>query len=339
MTLQTASYKGARDLPPDAMDLRRYVFGVWRRVVERYGYREYATPLLEPLEMYAAKSGAEIVNDQTYKFEDRGGREVAIRPEMTPSVARIVAARRQEIALPARLYSIANFMRYERPQKGREREFWQLNFDLFGAEETAADAEIIQIGYDIWRVFGADDTMFTIKVNDRRLTDYLTKNLLGLNAANAAALIKLLDRKDKISPEVFADDAREILGGDAEKFAKLQQILSETDLTKFGETSQPLGEIVKKLRAAGLKNVKYDPTLVRGFDYYTGAVFEFFDEAPENHRAMCGGGRYDGLVGLFGVDDLPVVGMAPGETTTLEFLRAHNLLPKLNSSVDLTILP
>src|SRR5690554_1290442 len=156
--LSSQPYKGTRDYYPQDKRVQNYIFSTWRRVAEQYGYEEYGTPLLEPLDVYAAKSGQEIVNEQTYTFMDRGERQVAIRPEMTPSVSRLVAARRQELAYPARLYSIANFMRYERPQRGREREFWQLNVDIFGVDDIAADAEIILLGRDILKTFGASDS-------------------------------------------------------------------------------------------------------------------------------------------------------------------------------------
>jgi histidyl-tRNA synthetase len=143
--LPTQPYKGTRDYYPEDKAAQNYIFDTWRRVVRQYGYQEYITPVLEPLEVYTAKSGEELAGEQTYQFTDRGDRIVAIRPEMTPSVSRLVAGRRQELAYPARLFSIANFMRYERPQKGREREFWQLNVDSFGAEGLAADTEILQL--------------------------------------------------------------------------------------------------------------------------------------------------------------------------------------------------
>ena len=172
-TLSPLPYKGTRDYYPEDKRVQNYIFATWRAVVERYGYQEYGAPLLEPLEVYAAKSGQELAGEQTYTFTDRGDRVVAIRPEMTPSISRMVAARRQELAYPARLYSIANFMRYERPQRGREREFWQLNADIFGVEGAAADAEIITIAYEVMKAFGATDDMFVIKMNNRRLIDYM----------------------------------------------------------------------------------------------------------------------------------------------------------------------
>lgn len=343
MSLDKKPYKGTRDLYPEDMRLRNYIFTNWRRVVERFGYEEYQAPLLEPLAMYAAKSGAEIVNDQTYRFTDRGDREVAIRPEMTPSIARMVATRRQEMPMPSRLFSIANFMRYERPQHGREREFWQLNFDIFGAAETAADLEILQMSDAIVRQFGATDDMFTIKINDRRLTDFLFNEYMRLTDVETLATIKLMDRYDKISRSDFETAAREIRTDfDFAKFDNLIVARKITDLpeaVRSSNVAKNLGELLIELRTAGVRNAVYDPTLMRGFDYYTGTVFEIFDEAPANRRAMFGGGRYDGLVGLFGVDDLPVVGAAPGETMFAEFLRAHNLIPNLMTSVDLVVVP
>ncbi len=345
MSLGLASLRGMRDLYPEDMRLREYIFAGWRKVVERYGYEEYMAPILEPLEMYAAKSGEEIVNEQTYAFNDRGERKVAIRPEMTPSVTRMVAARRQDMPLPIRLYSIANFMRYERPQHGREREFWQLNFDLFGEPGIAGDTEIIHMAHDIVKEFGATDDMFTIKVNDRRLTNYIMSNYLGLDAEQGGRMIKLLDRFDKLPRETFDELAEEIIGSNKSAVDKLAAILKVDTIDdlpaeiKSSDVLAPVREVLNNLRKLGVNNAKYDIRLMRGFDYYTGVVFEVFDEAPENRRAMFGGGRYDGLVAMFGVETLPVVGAAPGETMFGEFLRAHQLVPELSTNVSVYLLP
>lgn len=334
-----------RDLYPEDMRLREYIFAGWRKVVERYGYEEYMAPMLEPLEMYAAKSGEEIVNEQTYAFNDRGERKVAIRPEMTPSVTRMVAARRQDMPLPIRLYSIANFMRYERPQHGREREFWQLNFDLFGEPGIAGDTEIIHMAHDIVKEFGATDDMFTIKVNDRRLTNYIMSNYLGLDTEQGGRMIKLLDRFDKLPRDAFDELAREIIGNNESAVNKLSAILEVDAIDalpeeiKSSDVLVPVRAVLNNLRELGVNNAKYDIRLMRGFDYYTGIVFEVFDEAPENRRAMFGGGRYDGLVAMFGVETLPVVGAAPGETMFGEFLRAHQLIPELSTNVSVYLLP
>lgn len=345
MSLGLASLRGMRDLYPEDMRLREYIFAGWRKVVERYGYEEYMAPMLEPLEMYAAKSGEEIVNEQTYAFNDRGERKVAIRPEMTPSVTRMVAARRQDMPLPIRLYSIANFMRYERPQHGREREFWQLNFDLFGEPGIAGDTEIIHMAHDIVKEFGATDDMFTIKVNDRRLTNYIMSNYLGLDAEQGGRMIKLLDRFDKLPRDAFDELAREIIGNNESAVNKLSAILEVDAIDdlpeeiKSSDVLVPVRAVLNNLRELGVNNAKYDIRLMRGFDYYTGIVFEVFDEAPENRRAMFGGGRYDGLVAMFGVETLPVVGAAPGETMFGEFLRAHQLIPELSTNVSVYLLP
>ncbi len=345
MSLSLSSYRGSRDLYPSDMRLRNYIFSGWRKVVESYGYQEYMAPMLEPLETYAAKSGEEITNEQTYAFEDRGGRHVAIRPEMTPSVTRMIAARRQETPLPARYYSIANFMRYERPQHGREREFWQLNFDLFGVPGIAGDIEIIHLSHDIVKHFGATDEMFTIKVNDRRLTNFIMTSYLGLNDEQAGRMIRLLDRFDKLPREAFDEQARDIIGDNAATFDKLNQIIAVTSLNSLpdevrnSDAVQPVIQVLDGLKRLGVNNAVYDVRLMRGFDYYTGIVFEAFDEAPENRRAMFGGGRYDGLVAMFGVETLPVVGAAPGETMFMEFLRAHKLIPELAPTVTTYAIP
>ena len=344
MSLSTNSYKGTRDLYPEDMRLRNYVFSKWREVVESFGYEEYDAPMLEPLEVYAAKSGQEIVNDQTYQFVDRGDRQVAIRPEMTPSVARMVAARRQEMALPARLYSISNFMRYERPQKGREREFWQLNFDLFGAEGIKADIEVLSLSSAIVKSFGATDDMFTIRVSDRNWIDFVMRDYLELDENRAMAMVKLFDHFHKIDRDNFNKAAAEIFGEtDAttgiEKVSKLLvDSIDDLPVEVRGAAFASIRVAIEELRKRGIANVKFDPTLMRGFDYYTGVVFEIFDEAPENRRAMFGGGRYDGLVGLFGVEDLPVVGAAPGETMFIEFLTAHDLLPHLEPTTQVMVI-
>ncbi len=345
-SLSSAPYKGSRDWYPENMRVRDYIFATWRRVARRYGYQGYDAPLLEPLEVYAAKSGQELVSEQTYQFVDRGDRHVAIRPEMTPSISRMVAARRQEMAYPARLYSIAQFMRYERPQRGREREFWQLNADIFGAETIAAEAEIITMGYDMMREFGAQNDMYAIKVNHRKIINFMMAHYLGLDAVQAELMIKLFDRKNKIPPEAFRDQAIDIFG-EAEApsgLQKLAALLAAKNMADMPEeiracsAVREIQELFTLLDQVGIKNAIFDITLMRGLDYYTGTVFEFFDTHPENNRSLFGGGRYDGLVGLFGAEPLGAVGMAPGLTMTQLFLETHKLLPELRPATDVYII-
>lgn len=341
-TLSPQPYKGTRDYYPEDKRIQNYIFDTWKRAAQGFGYEEYSAPLLEPLEVYTAKSGQELANEQTYSFTDRGGRVVAIRPEMTPSVSRMVAARRQQIGYPARLFSIANFMRYERPQRGREREFWQLNVDVFGEDNVIAEAEIISLASRIMKAFGAKKDMYEIKINNRKLINFMMAQYLGLDAAQAQLMTKLFDRKGKISPESFRDQAADIFGTGAsdeglKKIAVLLGAKSMADLPKEIRESQAVEEVKELftlLAHAKVKNVIFDITLMRGLDYYTGTVFEVFDTDPGNKRSMFGGGRYDGLVGLFGTDNVSAVGMAPGLTTTELFLRTHKLLPDLTSTTE-----
>lgn len=340
-TLSSQPYKGTRDYYPEQKRVQNYIFATWRKVVEQFGYQEYGAPILENLEIYAAKSGQELVNDQTYTFEDRGGRTVAIRPEMTPTISRMVAARRQELAYPARLYSIANFMRYERPQRGREREFWQLNADIFGVDAITADIEIITMSDRILKEFGAKAGDYVIHINNRKFIHFMMSEYFGLDVDSALLLTKLLDRRNKITEHDFELQAKVIFGeAAAEQLPKLQQIVSAQSIDELPEellASSALDEIkavFAGLAVARVTDVVFDASLMRGLDYYTGTVFEVFDTDPENNRSLFGGGRYDGLVGLFGAEPISAVGVAPGNTTIENFLDVHGLLPKNVSETD-----
>ncbi len=344
-SLSTQSYKGARDYFPEDKRLQNYIFKVWHQTAQSFGYEEYGAPLLEPIEVYTAKSGQELAFEQTYLFTDRGGRQVAIRPEMTPTISRMVAQRRQELPMPARLYSIANYMRYERPQRGREREFWQLNADLFGVDGAMADAEIIELSYRSIMNFGAKEDMFTIRVNNRQLVNQLMSKFLGLDVIGAQMMTKLLDKKNKIAPEMFRDEAIKIFGKDAKKgLPKLAQLIGMRSINELPRELADipcvlrLREVLDILQQKGIGNVMFDVTLMRGLDYYTGTVFEFFDTSPENNRALFGGGRYDGLVGLFGVESVATVGVGLGATTMRQFLEVHELLPELTTRTDVYIM-
>lgn len=342
--LSSQSYKGTRDYYPEDKRVQNYIFSVWHKVSRSFGYEEYGAPTLEPLEIYTAKSGQELANEQTYTFTDRGGRIVAIRPEMTPTISRMVAARRQELSYPARLYSIANFMRYERPQRGREREFWQLNVDIFGADGVAAEAEIITLADNIMKEFGANSQNYVIKINNRKLINFMMAQYLGLDASQAQFMIKLFDRKDKISVQDFSNQATEIFGDQAtvglQKIETLLQAKSMADLPveiRDSSSVREVQELFTLLERAEVKSLVFDITLMRGFDYYTGMVFEVYDTHPENNRALFGGGRYDGLVGLFGAESISAVGMAPGGTMMEKFLEVHNLLPAQHSTTDVYV--
>lgn len=346
MSLPTQPYKGARDFYPEDKRLQKRLFAQMRKVAESFGYEEYDAPILEPLELYLAKTGEEIVNEQTYAFTDRGGREVVIRPEMTPTVSRMVAGRRQELAYPLRWYSIPNLWRYERPQRGRLREHWQLNVDVFGLEGLEAEHEVILVADGVLRSFGARRSMYSIKLNSRPLISGLLSEYLGLSEVQAQTMTRLIDRKHKMDQVRFTAEAEAILqpaqreAGVGSKLDDLLKIKTLDELPEaFGRSpdAERLRRLMDLLTGSGVTNVEFDISLMRGFDYYTDIVFEVFDTDPANNRAMFGGGRYDGLVGLFGVEPVPTVGFGMGDVTLQNFLESHKLLPKIRTETDIYV--
>lgn len=348
MALSTQPYKGARDFYPEDMRVRDSIFRVWRQVAQRYGYEEYDAPILEPVELFAAKSGDELVNEQSYRLTDRGDREVMLRPEMTPSVSRMVAGRRQELPLPIRWFSIPNCWRYERPQKGRGREFYQLNVDLFGVEGSGAEVEVLQIADAIMQGFGAKRDMYEIKVNSRVFMNWLLADHLDLDEVEQKTIARLIDRMHKMDGAEFYGLIEASITPslrEAGVAQRLIDILQTKDLDELPEDlkDQPalkrMLNIVDTVAGFGVTNITFDITLIRGLDYYTDFVFEVFDKSPENNRSMFGGGRYDGLVGLFGVEPLPVVGFGMGDIVLMEFLRGHGLLPDTRPATELTVIP
>lgn len=346
MALSTQPYKGARDFYPEDKRLQNYMFGVMRQVCERFGYEEYDAPILEPTELYASKTSDEIVNEQTYTFVDRGDRSVTIRTEMTPSVSRMVAGRRQELSYPVRWYSIPNIWRYERPQRGRLREFWQLNVDIFGVDSVAADFEIIEVSDAIMQAFKARREMYTIKVNSRKLINALLKDVLGEDETQAQTLIRLIDRMQKMDHATFVGQVDALFSpsqrdsGNVERLFAFLKATSTTDLPDVlqeHESVKNLQKLVEMLSAKGIHNVEFDPTLMRGFDYYTDVIFEVFDNHPDNNRSMFGGGRYDGLIASFGVEPVPTVGFGMGDVPLQNFLESHELLPALKPQIDASV--
>lgn len=344
--ISTQSYKGVRDFYPDDLRIQKAIFSAWSSVAERYGYEKYDASVLEPLDLYRLKnqSNQEIVDDQMYAFVDRGNREVALRPEMTPTVSRMVAGRRQELAYPLRWYSIPNLFRYERPQKGRLREHWQLNVDIFGVDAVVAEQELIMVANDIFKEFGASSSMYRFKLNNRRLMDFALSSYLGLDDTQVKAMMRLIDAKAKMSQEAFVAAAEQVLSPsqrESNTVAKLDQLLTTANLedlpeeVKLNQGYEDLAQLLNLLKQAGVENAEFDIGVMRGFDYYTGNVFEVFDTNPENPRSIFGGGRYDGLVGAFGVEPVPTVGFGFGDVTFREFLVGNNLLmpPKTETDV------
>ncbi|MBQ2385153.1 MAG: histidine--tRNA ligase [Clostridia bacterium] len=336
--ISTQPYKGTRDFYPDDMRLRNWFFGKIRSALELASYEEYNGPMLESLDMYIAKSGEEIATKQTYNFADRGGRMVAIRPEMTPSVARIVAAKLGELNYPLKWFSIPNMYRYERPQHGRLREFWQLNVDIFGCDTYEADLDVIESAISVMRSFGADETMFKVRINNRRFFNDVIAAVCNTDAEGAKKVSKVVDRKGKVERESYEKDLFE-LGLNSDQIAKIDALYTmnvheATALCPDSVGSQELVSLFEMLERTGLdKYCVFDFGIIRGLDYYTGTVFEVFDEAPENNRAMFGGGRYDNLVGMFAKNaKISGVGYGMGDVTLEDFLRTHDLIPDIYKS-------
>lgn len=322
--LPTEPYKGVRDFYPEDQAVQKYIFDTWRAVAEKVGYEEYEASILEPSDLYRAKGAEneEMVSEQTYSFVDRGEREVTLRPEMTPTVARMVAGRRRELGYPLRYYSIPNCFRYERMQRGRLREFWQLNVDIFGSKSMAADAEILAVAYGVMMAFGASESDFTIKVGSRSYINGVIQEM-GLDDEQTKKVFALLDRRAKMPREEFL------------------QALSELSVPEPRllpqEPPQEIAEMLEQFRSAGINNIVWDASIVRGFAYYTGMVFEVFDTHADNNRALMGGGRYDNLTALFDDEPLPGVGFAIGDATMRDFLEVRGLLPAYTPATKLYI--
>jgi histidyl-tRNA synthetase len=341
MTLSKKPYKGCRDLFPEDKKLQQTLFDAMRKSSELFAFEPYDGPMLETVELYLAKSGQELINDQIYSFKDRGDRTVAIRPEMTPTLARMVAQVVKEVPKPIRWYSIPNLMRYERPQRGRLREHWQWNVDIFGSTPGMGEVEVLSLLTHFLSQFGATHEHFEIRVNDREIINTVMAKLLKLNQDQSYLLIKLIDRSEKISPEQFQKDLHEIISEkslqsifqDYLKLNSFEQLkdfllnhniqLDQYDLFQFYEIAS----------STQLKNyIQFIPTIVRGLDYYTGIVFEVFDKNPENRRALCGGGSYHQLLTIFKEQEIPAVGFGLGDVTLKDFLETHQLLPKISKA-------
>ncbi len=334
----TDPYKGVRDFYPEDLFIQRYLFSLMRGSAEQFGYLEYDASVLEPAELYEAKSSQEIVADQTYSFTDRGGRRVTLRPEMTPTLARLVAKKRKELAFPIRWFSIPNVFRYERPQRGRLREHYQLNCDLFGLTGSEAEAEIVELAASVLLNGGADLTDFQILVSSKTVSAELF-TAFGLAEKDQAPLTRLLDKRDKLEPERFTSQLEAFLGERTEEF--LGVIDSPEAVKKRLDPDSPGLKAVEALLAEladrGLNNALFEPTLMRGFDYYTGMIFEIQDRHPDNNRAVAGGGRYDELLSEFGTEPVPAVGFGLGDVRFQEFLEIRDLLPEYAPPTEVVI--
>ena len=342
--LNTEPYKGVHDFYPEEMAVQNYIFGKMRGVVESFGYTEYNASVLEPAELYKAKSGEEIINEQTYTFTDRGEREVTLRPEMTPTVARMVAAKKRELTFPLRWYSIPNLFRYEKPQRGRLREHWQLNVDIFGISNNEAEIEIISMASGIMKSFGLKDADFEIRLNSRKIINYILNDLMSLDESIAYKVSKLIDKKDKIEKKDFDQGISELIPEKTNEFLTLINSKNfEEFISRLPQNQEVLDkitevrEVMARLEKLGITNTVFDQTLMRGFDYYTGIVFEIYDKNPKNPRAVFGGGRYDDLLSIFGGDKVPAVGFGMGDVVIKDILETYQLMPVQTNKTKLAV--
>ena len=323
---------GFRDFYPEDLARRAAIFRAWRSVARRYAFVEYDGPPLEPLDLYTQKSGDEIVT-QLYSFEDKGGRQVALRPEMTPTFARMVAARAKTLPKPVRWFSLPQLFRYERAQRGRLREHFQLNVDIVGEPSELADAELLCVAIDIMRELGMGPFEVRAKVSDRRLLNALL-TAIGVDGAQLGVVYAVLDKVVRVPHEVSREklEAAGLVPNQVERILAIPDIGSMDDLERdFGhvEAVKPalevFGRYLGHLHALGVGAwIDVDLSIVRGLAYYTGTVFELFDARGEL-RAICGGGRYDNLLAELGGVDLPALGFGMGDVVLGELLREHGL--------------
>ena len=340
--MKTKALAGFRDFYPTDLALRSHIFSTWRRVATRYGFEEYDGPPLEPLDLYTAKSGDEIVG-QLYNFKDKGDRDVALRPEMTPTLARMVAARAGELKKPIRWFSIPQLFRYERQQRGRLREHFQLNCDLIGETGPLADAEIIALAIDIMRAFGLGPQDVRVRVSDRRLLTAILRQR-GVPERSMPKAFEFIDKVERLSQEqiaTFASDPRMFAPATVGDLLDVSRIRGweafDRELARGSELARaatPLREVYQTLSAMGLADfIEVDLTIVRGLAYYTGIVFELFD-AGRTLRAISGGGRYDNLLQELGGVGLPALGFGMGDVVLAELLKDKGVMPETEASID-----
>lgn len=335
--------KGTSDWLPEEFLVRKYIFDAWRRVCLRYGFEEYLTPLVENAEIYRAKSGEDVGGKELVTFTDLGGRELSIRPEMTPSVTRMVTKVYAASPKPLKYFSIANFMRNEKPQRGRNREFWQLNCDTFGSDSLSADLEILNLALDLMLEFKPPVGSFVLALSNRKLIEAVLElsGAKNLAADKKLLVVRTLDKWIKLKPTEIAGRLEDA-GLDAKAQAVIGKFMTsrsiETLVKELPELKNNPGlleitEVLKDLKNLGYGDwIEFNPAVIRGFDYYDGLVFEVFDKNPENNRAMFGGGRYNGLAGIFGEKDFPAIGFAPGDETTKLFLESWKLLDEVKKT-------
>ena len=335
--------RGTRDFYPEDMRLRNWLFNNFTNASLLHGFEEYDAPVLEYEELYTRKQGEEITQ-QLYSFQDKGNRKVALRPEMTPSLARMVMARAGALPMPIKWFSIPQCWRYERTQRGRGREHYQWNVDIWGTTEISADAELISVLATFFEEIGLTSGDIVIRISSRKVLEEVLGSL-GVEGDSFAQTCIIVDKMDKLSSEVIEKQLSE-LGHSSEVVSKIQSVLGIKDMESLkkslGDKStavSELNELFDLIDSYGMSDwAEFDASVVRGLAYYTGSVFEVHDREGK-FRAICGGGRYDNLLSTLGGKDLPATGFGFGDMVIMELLSEKGLIPELISGVDDIVLP
>ena len=334
--------KGTRDFFPEEMRLRNWLFEIWRSASVQAGFEEYDTCVLEHEDLYIRKAGDEI-SKQLFSFEDKSGRRLSLRPEMTPSLARLVLQHNKSLSFPIKWFSMPQCFRYERMTKGRRREHFQWNADIIGQPHILAEAEILMLLISACESMGLTKKEFKVFINDRRILNAILTQINVPEDLHSTVMV-ILDKRDKISSEALVA-MLEDTGMSAKQVGQLNEYLSNTDLKDLEENLsdttgvEQLHSLMDMMDTAGCSGyLKFDISIVRGLSYYTGAVFEV--NSPEKkHRAICGGGRYDSLLSAFGGETVPAVGFGFGDVVVLDVLKELGRFPELPRKLDYTIIP
>ena len=334
--------KGTRDFFPDEMRLRNWLFEVWRNVSVQAGFEEYDTCVLEHEELYIRKAGDEI-SKQLYSFEDKGGRRLSLRPEMTPSLARLVLQHKKSLSFPIKWFSMPQCFRYERMTKGRRREHFQWNADIIGQAEIVAEAEILMLLISACELMGLSAKEIRVFINDRRILNSILSQISVPQEMHSEVLV-IMDKRDKISIEALSKLLQDI-GMSTTQVDQLNEYLLKSDLIELKKDlndTQGIDELknlMDMMETAGFRDyLQFDISIVRGLSYYTGAVFEVNSPAKQ-HRAICGGGRYDSLLSTYGGEIVPAVGFGFGDVVVLDVLKDLERFPELPRKLDYTIIP
>ncbi|MCS7247220.1 MAG: histidine--tRNA ligase [Anaerolineales bacterium] len=315
--------KGTRDFYPENMAVRSWLYENIKQISQRYGYQEYDGPFLEPIELYAAKSGEELVKEQSFVFPDRSGDLITLRPELTPTLARMVAQKQKQLVFPLRWWSFGPFWRYEKPQKGRSREFFQWNIDLIGIDTPEADAELLSIIVSFFKAIGLSAAQVKIFINDRKLMEEQLC-LLDIPPERHTKVFRLIDRKEKMEFQEWESYAK----GEGLSSSQINGLINLLHDTELWKNSPNLIRIFQILETEAVSEyIEFDPNIIRGLDYYTSTVFEAKDVGGSVRRSILGGGRYDDLLAAVGGDPLPAVGFAMGDVVLSLILQEYGCIP------------